>query len=265
MGSFLAMVANRTDFLFIGKLIGEVGLGFYTVAFRIPELMIMSIIYITSRVIFPAYAKLQHDQQVLQRAFLMTLQFVSLFIFPLGVGLFIVAPDFIHVVYTDKWAPTIPVLQILALFSLVKMVGMAGTDSIYKAIGRPDILTKIDLLKALLLFPVTWWAVSQYGIIGAALAQLGAAILTSGLGLFLIHQMLHLRLSNILGEMRIAFLSSMLMLASVKIFLLLASTMPSLPRLIIASSLGALVYMLTIWILSRETVLLVRKLIGSVP
>ncbi|HXW01579.1 MAG TPA: lipopolysaccharide biosynthesis protein, partial [Anaerolineae bacterium] len=265
MGNFLAMLGPRTDYLFIGKLVGEVGLGFYTLAFRIPELMITSIMAVTSRVIFPAYAKLQHDQQVLQRAFLVTLQFLALVTFPLGVGLFAVAPDLIHVLYTDKWAPAIPVLQVLSLFALVRMIGSAGTGSIYKAIGRPDIVTKTSLLKIILLVPTSWWAVSQYGITGAAFAQLGVTVIVSSVNLYLTHKMLQLKISQILGEMRIAFLGAMLMFISVEIFLYLVPTMSSFPRLMIASTLGALVYILVIWLLSRETILLAQKLIGFAP
>lgn len=265
MSNFLAMLGPRTDFLFIGKLVGEVGLGLYTLAFRIPELMITSIMAVTSRVIFPAYAKLQHDQQVLQRAFLVTLQFLALVTFPLGLGLFAVAPDLIRVLYTDKWAPAIPALQVLSLFALVRMIGSAGTGSIYKAIGRPDIVTKTSLLKVILLVPASWWAVSQYGITGAAFAQLGVTTIISGINLFLTHRTLQLKLSDIMGEMRTAFLGSMLMLVSVEIFLYFAPVTSSLARLILASTLGACVYILVIWVLSRETILLAQKLIGFAP
>lgn len=260
--NFLGTLGSRTDFLFIGKLAGDVALGFYTVAFKIPDLLIMSIMTITSRVIFPAYAKLQHDEAALRRAFLVTLKFISLITFPLGLGVFITAPDLIRVLYTDKWTPAIPVLQILCLFAILRITGWAGTGSIYKAIGRPDIITKTSLLKTLILFPVSWWAISRYGMIGAASAQLGVAVVTSSVNLYLAHRMLHIRLTAILDEMRIAFWGSVLMLIGVGSVLHFAAPAPGLVRLVIAAALGALVYSFTIWVLSRETFLLVRKLMA---
>lgn len=265
MIDFLATIGAQTDYLFVGKLAGEVALGIYTVAYRIPELIIMNALSVTSKVIFPAYTKLQNDQQALQRAFLMTLKFISLVAFPFGIGLFVTAPDLVHVLYTDKWASAIPALQVLALFALIRMIGGAGTGSIYKAIGRPDIITKTSLLRSVLLFPTLWWGVSQYGFMGAAYAQLGVIIVISGVNVYLVHRMLQIKLSTILDEMRIAFLGSVLMLICVESFLYFAATMPSIPRLIITTTLGAFVYFLTIWIASRETILLARKLIGFAP
>jgi PST family polysaccharide transporter len=261
----LGTIGSRTDFLFIGKLMGEVALGFYNVAFKIPDLAIMSIMAVTSRVIFPAYAKLQHDPPAMRRAFLVTLQFIALIAFPLGTGLYMVAPDLVVVLYTDKWAPAIPALQVLTLFATIRIIGWAGTGSIYKAIGRPDIITKTSLLRTILLVPASWWAISQYGIVGAALAQLSVTALTSMVNLFIAHRMLQIKLSTILAEMRLAFFASVVMLICVEIFLYLASPLPGLARLVTASTLGALVYVLTIWMLSRETVLLARKLIGFAP
>jgi hypothetical protein len=51
----------------------------------------------------------------------------------------------------------------------------------------------------------------------------------------------------------------------VTLFLRFAPEMAGLARLLVASVLGALVYALTVWLLSRETVLLARKLIGFAP
>jgi O-antigen/teichoic acid export membrane protein len=180
--------------------------------------------------------------------------------------LYLTAADLVHVLYTDKWALAIPSLQVLALFALIRMIGGgAGTGAIYKAIGRPDIITKTSLLRSILLFPALWWGINQYGFVGAAYAQLGVIIVVSIVNFYLIHYMLQIKLSAIFEEMRIAFLGSIFMFISVELFLYFAATMPSLPRLIIASTLGALVYVGVIWIASRETILLARKLIGFAP
>lgn len=259
--NFLGTIGSQVDFLLIGKIAGDAALGIYSIAFKIPDMLIMSIMTITGRVIFPAYAKLQHDEKALRRAFLVTSKFIALIAFPIGVGLFLVAPDLIHVLYTDKWAAAVPVLQILSLFAVIRIVGWAGTGSIYKAIGRPDVITKTSILKTALLFPAAWWAISQYGIIGAASAQLVVAIFTSSVNLYLAHRMLHIKLSAIFGEMQIAFIGSIFMLIVVGSFMHFAAPMSSLVRLIMASTLGVLVYVSTIWVLSRETILMVRKMI----
>ena len=145
------------------------------------------------------------------------------------------------------------------------MVRCSGTGSIYKATGRPDIITKTSLLRTTLLIPGSWWAISHYGLIGAAVAQLGVTLVVSIVNLYIAQRMLQVKFSEIVGQMRVAFLGSMLMLILVEAFLNLAADMPGLARLLVASTLGALVYGLTVWALSRETVLMARKLIGFAP
>lgn len=262
--SFVSELGLNADYLFVGKLLGPTALGFYTVAFRIPQLIVSSVMAITDKVTFPAYAQVQNNPQALNRGFLITLRFMSLITFPIGTGLFITAPDLIKVIYTNKWAPAIPTLQLLALFAIAHSIGRS-MDSVYKAIGRPDIVTKTTAPRTILLFLALWWGVNQYGILGAALAQLVIAIIIGAVKLFIVHRTLGIKFSAIFREMRTAFLSAVVMLASLELFLQFAPPMSSLVRLIIVSTLGACIYVTTIWIIGKETVLMARKLFGFGP
>ena len=66
LGTLLADV----DYLIIGGMLGETALGYYTLAFRIPELLIKNLAQAVSTVAFPVAARLQSDLPALREAYL---------------------------------------------------------------------------------------------------------------------------------------------------------------------------------------------------
>ena len=146
VSEILGMIQNNLDYLIIGKRLDSLRLGYYTMAFRVPELLIINLCYVISQALFPAYARLQDQPEALKKGFLLTLQYTSLFTVPVGVGLFFITPEFVQVVFSDRWLPAIPAMQALALYALVYSLSFNAGD-IYKATGRPDILNKLSIVK----------------------------------------------------------------------------------------------------------------------
>ena len=42
---------------------------------------------------------------------------------------------------------------------------------IYKAVGRPNILSSLGALKLIVLAPTLWWAATNYGLVGVGWGQ----------------------------------------------------------------------------------------------
>ncbi|MFT3894510.1 MAG: oligosaccharide flippase family protein [Anaerolineales bacterium] len=59
--NFLAFVLVNIDYLFVGYYLGAVALGVYTIAFKIPDLLIVQFCSLVGKVIFPVYAKMKED------------------------------------------------------------------------------------------------------------------------------------------------------------------------------------------------------------
>ena len=54
----ITFVDSNVDHLLIGKVLGETELGLYTLAFRLPELVILNIAIVAGLVLFPAFAEI---------------------------------------------------------------------------------------------------------------------------------------------------------------------------------------------------------------
>ena len=65
---------------------------------------------------------------------------------PLLIGLSAVAKPFIIILLTDKWAESIPLMQILSFSFMFAPVELENLQAI-KAIGRSDIALKVEIIK----------------------------------------------------------------------------------------------------------------------
>jgi O-antigen/teichoic acid export membrane protein len=72
---------------------------------------------------------------------------ISLFHFPLMIGLAVVAKPLVLVLFTDKWAPSIPYLQLLAFDGLLYPLHLLNL-SVLMAMGRSDLFFRLEVFKA---------------------------------------------------------------------------------------------------------------------
>ena len=92
-----------------------------------------------------------------------------------GVGLAVLAPILVPLVFGGQWGESIIPLVFLALYAAARSLG-AGANDVYKAIGRPGISITFSLIRLAVLVPVLLVA-SQWGIIAVACAQMATALL----------------------------------------------------------------------------------------
>jgi PST family polysaccharide transporter len=248
LGTFI----QNLDYLLIGRRMDAVQLGIYTMAFRLPELLILNISSVISPALFPAYARLQHNAEALQTAFLSTTRYISLITFPLGVGTAIISPHFVSLFFTERWAAAIPVMQILSLYATVATIGFNVGD-IYKAVGRPDILTKLAIIHLAIAGPALWYA-SGVDIVSVAWAQLGSTILIVMVRIAIASYFLKLKLRKILSALLPGFTGVTIM--AVSLFAintrLSAVSMPIQMATLVIS--GALIYIFSLTLFHYQVV-----------
>lgn len=163
----LTGISLNVDYLLVGRFLGAEALGFYTLAFRLPDMLLLSICWALSRVLFPVFARLQHDPPALRHAYLESLRYTSAVVIPLGLGIAGTAPVLIPTLFGEKWAPAIPILQVLALYSTQHAVFFSIGD-VFKALGLGSVLTRLTLLGGVVLYPLMVLGLVVAGPIGVA-------------------------------------------------------------------------------------------------
>jgi lipopolysaccharide exporter len=168
--TLLGRLIFDVDYVVIGRLLGAGALGYYTLAFRLPEFVIINIFLVLTSVMFPLYTHARGEPERLRRGYLKSLQVQALYGVTAGVGLAVVAPYVVPLVFGTKWLPTVVPLAVLALYAAVRSLG-AGANEVYKALGRPGLSIVISLVRLAILLPALIVA-TRWGIVGVAWAQL---------------------------------------------------------------------------------------------
>jgi len=265
------IILLNVDYLFVGRFLGEVALGTYTFAFRIPELLIKQLCGVIGKVIFPIYTKVRDDTEALRRGFLDTMRYVTLVTVPLGLGLIIVARPFVLVLFTEKWADTIPVMQAISLYCLSISVAFNAGD-IFKAQGRLAILTLLSVSKLMVLIPGLWWAVTaplgglQQNIVAVAIVQAGVAVIGDAINLYVVARVLKASLREVLQALTPSFAGGAIMSLAMLAALTTLASASLLIQLLVSVGVGGLTYLAAMWWLQRDLVRLgwkkARQLLG---
>jgi lipopolysaccharide exporter len=244
-----AMFLDNIDYLVIGRRMDAADLGFYTLGFRIPELVIISSCIVISQVLFPAYARLQDDHLALQAEYLAALRAVTLLTVPAGIGLALVAPEAVTVLYSQQWAATIPVTRLLAIYAVIYSLSFHAGD-VFKAIGRPNILNLLTIVQLSFSVPVLWIA-AGHTIVHVAGAMVGLITLLTVIRLTVAVKLLRIPVASLLEAVRPAILASIAMSVGV---LTLGAVTPMAPpwRLATHVLIGALLYLAGLRVFDRD-------------
>jgi polysaccharide transporter, PST family len=175
----LTVLIRRSDDLLIGYYLGPTLLGFYTIGYQLLLVIIRLVTEVTNSVAFPAFARIQNEPERMRRAFYNVTQYTSLFAFPVFIGLATLAPELVPVVFGEKWAPSIPVMQVLSLIGILQSV-LFFNGSVIKASGKPSWQLGIMLINAVcsvggFLVAVKWGIVAvaaSFVIVGYLLAPI---------------------------------------------------------------------------------------------
>jgi lipopolysaccharide exporter len=171
MMSIVSYLVVQGDNLAIGKFLGAEQLGYYQPAYALALIPVAEFGRVLGGTLFPMFAKLNADVAVLREAFIRSLRIVLSFTAPVCLGLFMLADDFVPVVYGEKWTPMIPIVSVLSIYALIKIFeSVAGPFLL--GIGKPKhqaIATIIQLVSMML---VILPFIHTFGVIGAAYAVL---------------------------------------------------------------------------------------------
>jgi PST family polysaccharide transporter len=149
----LAAVVHHADLVVVGRFLGTAALGFYQIAYKVPEMTVTVAIWVAGRVLFPTLSRLHAAGGEMAAGWLAALRYTALLAVPAAVGLFFVAEPLVLLLYGEPWRPSIPLLQALALYTGLRAIGSPGGD-LLKAIGRSQLLAGLAVAKAAVLVPV---------------------------------------------------------------------------------------------------------------
>jgi PST family polysaccharide transporter len=230
--------STNCDYLVIGNRLGATTLGYYTLAFRLPELLIGNVLWIFSTVAFPTYSRVRtQGRHPLQRTMLRALRLTSLFGFTMGCYLAILSRDVVQVLFSEKWAPAAAPMTLISLAIGVSAVGYASGD-MFPALGRPAALLAIDVPITLTLF-AGYLLAAPYGMTAVAAVHLALGVVYALIRLIVANRLVGAGTRDTLEALRPAFLVALcVVLAALPVRLALGPGVVALVAITAAAALG---------------------------
>jgi len=161
-------LSANLDYVIVGRVLGPFALGVYMLAYQVVTFPLTRISSLFNQVLFPALSSIQDDLEEVRRAYLGTTRSLAMITFPLlGWGA-VVAPEFVGIVYGDKWLPAVPILQWLAVAGALKSIGTL-VGSVFKSRGRPQVELYWNIVWTIAVGGGVLVGV-QWGVVGVAAA-----------------------------------------------------------------------------------------------
>jgi lipopolysaccharide exporter len=249
--SLLSFVVMNAPTAAIGRELGTDALGLYSLAYRLPELLVLNLCVVVGEVLFSALSRIQHDRAALAERFLSAVAAVMAVAAPLGLGIAAVAPDVIVLLYGETYAAAADELAVLALYVVVYAASFHSGD-VYKAIGRPIILTYLTLGGLVALLPAIWIA-AQRSTLAVATTLLCLEFVHFTVRTTIACRVLRLPARRLLPAYR-PLLAAILMAAVVWTSSLAVPAWPAAARLALLVPLGAAVYVVLLRLIAPSTV-----------
>lgn len=238
--TLLAYGIYNVDYLAVGTRLGTTELGLYTLAYRVPELVVLNLCSVISDVLFSSLSRIQDDRKALSAHYRQTLGVVLALTAPIGVGLAAVAQPLLETMYGARYSDAAGILVVLSLYTVVYSASFHAGD-VLKAVGRPGLLTAINAGKLVLLVGPIWWAAGHSATL-VAVALLSVEVIHFGIRMTLVRRVIPLgwnELCSLIGRPLGAAIPMGLVLWGVGTTI---THLPAAVRLGVLVLLGALAY-----------------------
>ncbi len=174
IGRFLV---GKVDFLVVGRLSTTALAGSYQVVADLAAMTTREITAPVGRALFPSYAKLLDQPEELSAAVLRVFGSIAMICVPLGLGLSVVADDFVPVLLGDQWIDGVPLLQWLAVLSVAGALNRNMSGSILVVTGHERLSMYAVWCQLAALVPAVLIGGHLNGALGVAQGATVAALL----------------------------------------------------------------------------------------
>ncbi len=238
--------------LMIGSLFGSVALGYFTIAWRMVQLVRSLVSSAVYHVGLSAFARLQADRAAMGRAFVQSTRIACLAGFPIAAGIALSGEPLLLALFGAKWNPSVPLLTVLALEMIPIFYGIFFSP-LYRAADRSSWSLGMALMY-LILGIAGVLIVAPLGMLAVAIFWVARAAALLPVHILLIRRILGLTAYAIAAPVFAPAMATLVMVAGLlPLRMWLATTgLPDYAELALLVAAGAPLYGAAVWLLSPD-------------
>jgi PST family polysaccharide transporter len=174
---FFSYFSEAGDKFIVGRNVGATALGFYGLGYRLLLQPVQSVLQVCRMVLFPAFARIQDDNEGISRGYVRATSAVAMLTFPITIGVAVMAEPIVRVLLGEKWLPAVPILALFGPLAAIQAVSTT-TSVLYQSKGRTDLQLRWGVVVGTGML-ASYLAGSHWGATGVAWAFLGGTLLFS--------------------------------------------------------------------------------------
>jgi lipopolysaccharide exporter len=164
----------------VGRVLGARALGLYSIAYRVPTLLLQNIANQISQVAFPALARKRvTDAAGVGASTHRLIRYQSLYALPLAAGMAVLARPLVGTIFSARWLDASGVLAAVAILSGISASLFPLGDG-FKALARQRVMVVLAILQLPLALGLII-LVAPYGITAVAWVQVGGELFVASL------------------------------------------------------------------------------------
>ncbi|HWQ46887.1 MAG TPA: lipopolysaccharide biosynthesis protein [Longilinea sp.] len=262
----LGWFINMGDNLWVGHFLGTGSLGKYQVGWSITTILFSIVLSPLLSVLFPAFSRLSNDAESRTQMYWKTMKIITFLCLPMGFGLFFIGSYLELVLVNESWAGIGAVISWIGL-----LMGFSWTIGVnaelYRAIGRPDVNTKILFICFLYYAPAYYFA-SQLGLNNFVIVRFLVGFLSLPIHYVLMKKILNIRLAEYIAKLKPILLSLLIMVAVLASLVLaknwISVEIPPILSLIVLVLAGMGAYLGGMYLIDKQFLIDFRGLIKDV-
>ena len=191
----IASIYNNVAQLFIGKMHTTTMLGYYSQAQKLKDLPVTSTVQAVQGVTYPALSELNDDEQKFGDGFERIMLLLGFVLFPVMLGFVAIADDMFMLLLGERWMPTVPYFEILALSGLFYPLAVVAYN-VLKVRSDGRVILRLEVVKRVIMTAVLCYTIPR-GVMAVAWGMTAMAGVE-----FLLNTGVALRLAK-MGAMRL--------------------------------------------------------------
>ena len=223
----------------IGKFYSVADLGQYSRAKQYADLPSHSLTGVIQQVTFPVLSHIQEDDQRLGNNYRRMLRFTVFIVFPIMIGMAVLASPLVIALVTDKWEQCVPYLQIICLASMWYPVHAINLN-LLQVKGRSDLFLRLEIIKKVIITAVVFVCV-PFGIIGICCGSVFTSLACLAINTYYTGKLIHVGFLRQMIDMTPTLIASLAM--GVVVYLAVMPFDSDVVKLAVGIPLGVILYL----------------------
>lgn len=248
----VAALYNNVAQLFIGKIYSPNMLGYFNQAQKIKDLPVQSAVLSVQGVTYPALAKIKDDAEKFAESYRKVLM-VNIFVMaPVVVGMSAVAEPLFRMLLGERWLPTVPYFEVIALSGIFYPLSMVAYN-VLKVHSNGTIIFRLELLKKAIMTAVLAFTI-PHSIMAVAYGLVAMTVVEFVVNFAATRRYTSLGWWQMIRTLLPSLVLTAVMAVAVKVMGYYAASLDSIWLLLAQIATGVMVYALGGWVCRMEAV-----------